>query len=169
MGVHTTSQGQGVGNRAVGFVVLLARSVSEMIGCRYVVLDPQPDLVDWYAGLGFVRNRKWQEERVREAVKHGRDPALVPVSMRLDLRETADAGASRDSEACGGLERHDRPPLLIGAEARSGKRTRVSMAAAPRLSYRNGPKDTPERRATVARARAMRPLITRLRQRRRER
>jgi hypothetical protein len=33
----------------------------------------------------------------------------------------------------------------------------------------NGPKDTPERRATVERARAMRPLLERLRQRRRDR
>jgi GNAT superfamily N-acetyltransferase len=90
LGVHTSFQGQGVGNRAVGFVVLLARSVSERIGCRYVVLDSQPDLVDWYARLGFVRNRKWQEERIKEAVKHGRDPALIPVSMRLDLREMAE-------------------------------------------------------------------------------
>lgn len=54
----------------------------------------------------------------------------------------------------------------------------VSMDPAPRLSYEgtleildeieNGPKETPERRATIERAKAMRPLIERLRQRNRD-
>jgi hypothetical protein len=53
------------------------------------------------------------------------------------------------------------------------------MDPAPRLSYegtleildeiQNGPKDTPERRATIERARAMRPLVERLRRRERDR
>jgi GNAT superfamily N-acetyltransferase len=101
LGVHTAYHGQGVGSRAIGFVVLLAREVSERIGCRYVVLDSQPDLVEWYARQGFVHNRRWQEERVREAVKHRRDPARIPVSMRFDLRPAKSHGSTASISASG--------------------------------------------------------------------
>lgn len=87
LGVHDPFQGQGMGSRAVGFVIQLARKVSRRIACRYLTLDAQPDLVDWYARQGFIRNQRRQEERIREAVRHGRDPAGIAVSMRYDLRQ----------------------------------------------------------------------------------
>jgi GNAT superfamily N-acetyltransferase len=87
LGVHRPFQGQGVGARAIGFVVHLARRASKRIACRYLTLDAQPDLVEWYGRLGFVPNQRRQEERMREAVRHGRDPSVIAVSMRYDLRE----------------------------------------------------------------------------------
>jgi GNAT superfamily N-acetyltransferase len=88
LGVHLSFQGHGVGTRVVDFAVQAARRTGQRIGCRYLTLDSQPDLTEWYAGQGFLRNRLGQEERVRDAVKHRRDPARIPVSMRFDLRPT---------------------------------------------------------------------------------
>lgn len=86
LGVHHSFQGHGLGATAVGFAIGAAWEIGRRIGCRYLTLDSQPDLTKWYAGQGFVRNRLHQEERIRHAVKHGRDPARIPVSMRFDLR-----------------------------------------------------------------------------------
>jgi GNAT superfamily N-acetyltransferase len=86
LGVHQSFQGQGIGSEVVFFTIELARSVTRQIGCRYVTVDAQPDLVDWYARQGFVRNRMHQEERIKKAVAHGRDPEGIAVSMRFDLK-----------------------------------------------------------------------------------
>lgn len=56
------------------------------LGYRYVTVDAKPDLVAWYEGQGFVRNPAHQEERIQKAVTNRRDPDLIPVSMRFDLR-----------------------------------------------------------------------------------
>lgn len=87
LGVDRHFHGQGLGRHVVADVILLALEASDRFGCRYVTLDSQPDLVDWYARQGFVRNKLRQRERVNDAAAHGRDPSAIAVSMRFDLRE----------------------------------------------------------------------------------
>jgi GNAT superfamily N-acetyltransferase len=91
LGVHASFQGRGIGRQAVKFVVGLAREVGDTAAVRYVVVDAKPDLVDWYADLGFTRNRLRQEERIRHAVAHRRDPEKLAVSMRFDLKRASGA------------------------------------------------------------------------------
>lgn len=85
VGVSQRAQGQGIGTAVVGFALQLAEEVRERVACRYVTLDAQPDLLDWYGRLGFRQNRLRQQERVEDAVRHERDPGQIPVSMRFDL------------------------------------------------------------------------------------
>lgn len=86
LGVSRPFQGVGIGQAVVSAVYHLARQVGDRVGCRYVTLDAQPDLVTWYENQGFVRNRLRQAERVEDALRHHRDPAHIAVSMRFDLR-----------------------------------------------------------------------------------
>jgi hypothetical protein len=67
--------------------VRLAQRVGDIAGCRYITVDAQPDLVEWYANQGFKRNELRQSQRIAEAVRYGRDPSRIPVSMRFDLRD----------------------------------------------------------------------------------
>lgn len=83
LGVHTSFQDRGLGSHAVFF----ARELAEAAGCRYVTVDAKPDLASWYGRLGFRRNRLHQEERIKEAAAHRRDPEKIAVSMRYDLHE----------------------------------------------------------------------------------
>lgn len=85
LGVDRRFQGEGLGRWAVSAVIQFAYEVSELVGCRYVTLDAQPDLEPWYAAQGFVRNELHQEQRETDAVLHDRDPKRIPVSMRFDL------------------------------------------------------------------------------------
>lgn len=87
LGVNLSFQQMGLGKIVVAHVISQARREAESVGCRYVTLDAQPDLVGWYERQGFQRNEARQELRVQEAVAHGRDPAAVAVSMRYDLGE----------------------------------------------------------------------------------
>jgi GNAT superfamily N-acetyltransferase len=87
LGVDRRFQGLGIGRHLVGYIVDLTREVGERVACRYLTLDAQPDLVPWYESQGFVRNRVRQEERIANAVRHRRDPARIPVSMRFDMRD----------------------------------------------------------------------------------
>jgi ribosomal protein S18 acetylase RimI-like enzyme len=86
LGVSLTFQGMGLGRFVVGDVISRAQGESERVGCRYVTLDAQPDLVGWYERLGFQRNTLRQDRRLQDALAHGRDPASIAVSMRYDLR-----------------------------------------------------------------------------------
>jgi len=47
----------------------------------------RPDLVRWYENQGFKRNELRQEQRIRDAIEHGRDAERIAVSVRFDLRE----------------------------------------------------------------------------------
>lgn len=88
LAVDRRFQGSGLGRALVGFCVEFARRTGTTVGCRYLTLDAQPDLVRWYEEQGFVRNKLVQNERERRAAESG-DPARqagVKVSMRLDLR-----------------------------------------------------------------------------------
>jgi GNAT superfamily N-acetyltransferase len=89
LGIDRRFQSLGLGRRAVGFVVDFASELSLRVGCRYVTLDAQPDLVSWYAAQGFRRNLLHQQQREDEAIRHRRDPAATAVSMRYDIREHA--------------------------------------------------------------------------------
>jgi GNAT superfamily N-acetyltransferase len=85
LGVDRRFQGSGVGREVLAIVAHLALELGELVGCRYVTLDAQPELEPWYAAQGFVRNALHQQQRVDEAVLHSRDPERTPVSMRYDL------------------------------------------------------------------------------------
>jgi hypothetical protein len=69
----------------VADAISLAREEASRVGCRYLTLDAQPDLVDWYAAQGFKRNELRQELRIADALKHKRNPEEIAVSMRFDL------------------------------------------------------------------------------------
>lgn len=86
LGVRRVIQGGGIGRLAVADVLGLARDISLRVGCRYVTLDAQPDVVGWYESQGFRRNLYRQEQRIQDAVAHRRDPDTIAVSMRFDLR-----------------------------------------------------------------------------------
>jgi GNAT superfamily N-acetyltransferase len=85
LGVDHTRSGRGLGTLIIYDVVNFALEMSQRVGCRYVTLDAQPDLVEWYQRLGFKINRVIQKQRIEAAGT--RDPAEIPVSMRFDLRE----------------------------------------------------------------------------------
>lgn len=87
LGIDLRFQGRGLGTRAVGIVTRLAQRVGEQVGCRYLTIDAQRDLVTWYEGIGFKPNELRQQQRIAEAIQHRREPEAIPVSMRLDLRE----------------------------------------------------------------------------------
>ncbi|HEX5723913.1 MAG TPA: hypothetical protein VFX98_00530 [Longimicrobiaceae bacterium] len=87
LGVDHRFHRYGFGRYVVGDIATLAREAGDPLGCRYLTLDAQPELVAWYERQGFVRNRLRQRERRKEAAVHGRDPDAIAVSMRFDLRE----------------------------------------------------------------------------------
>jgi GNAT superfamily N-acetyltransferase len=86
LGVDRRFQGQGVGSQVLIDIIALARAVAKQVGCRYVTLDAQPDLVTWYQSRGFQINRTWQKQRI-EAAAGRTDATNLPVSMRFDLLE----------------------------------------------------------------------------------
>lgn len=85
LGVNLPFQRMGIGKIVVAHIIREARRGAEYVGCRYVTLDSQPDLVDWYEQQGFERNKLRQEMRGQDAIAHGRDPTAIAVSMRYDL------------------------------------------------------------------------------------
>ncbi|HEX8245443.1 MAG TPA: GNAT family N-acetyltransferase [Longimicrobium sp.] len=87
LGVHRTFQGRGIGRLVVADTIAVGARLATRVGCRYVTLDAQPDLVTWYEGQGFRRNQLRQDQRARDAVLHQRNPEKIAVSMRFDLRE----------------------------------------------------------------------------------
>jgi GNAT superfamily N-acetyltransferase len=89
LGVDRAFQGLGLGGDAVSFAIALARWNSAHVGCRYLILDAQPDLESWYGRMGFMRNELQQERRILDAITHSRDPERITVSMRYDLRKAA--------------------------------------------------------------------------------
>jgi ribosomal protein S18 acetylase RimI-like enzyme len=81
--------GYGLGKFLVGYAVANARAVRAVIGvgCRYLTLDSQPNLVGWYERMGFKRNIEEQRYRERLARERNRPLEALPVSMRFDLRD----------------------------------------------------------------------------------
>ncbi len=86
LGVARRFQAQGLGRFVVIYALDLAQDVAARVACRYVSLDSQPDLIDWYERFGFIVNRTRQAERIEDALRHQRDHHAIAVSMRLDLR-----------------------------------------------------------------------------------
>jgi predicted GNAT family N-acyltransferase len=85
LAVDNSLRGRGLGTLVVYDAVNLAVELSQRVGCRYVVLDAQPELVEWYQALGFKINKVMQKQRIAAATD--RNPDEIPVSMRFDLRE----------------------------------------------------------------------------------
>lgn len=86
LGVDRRVQGRGLAREVIADVVALAQDAAVRIGCRYVSIDAQPDLVGWYERHGFVVNKLHQKEKLA-AAGGTIDPAHMTVSMRLDLRD----------------------------------------------------------------------------------
>lgn len=87
LGVAQSFQAMGLGTFVVADVIVLAREEARRVGCRYVTLEAQPDLVEWYERRGFKKNILKQKRRIQDALTHGRDPTSIAVSMRYNLRE----------------------------------------------------------------------------------
>lgn len=85
LAVSLPFQGIGLGKYVVGDIISRAQDEAKRIGCRFLTLDAQPDLVSWYADQGFVQNKLRQDRRIQEAIARGRDPSTIAVSMRFDL------------------------------------------------------------------------------------
>lgn len=79
LGVHRAFQGQGLGRLVVADAIALAGEESEDVGCRYLSLDAQPELVEWYRSQGFKINKLMTRSR-------------ETVSMRFDLGTRAPGG-----------------------------------------------------------------------------
>lgn len=86
LGVDRRFQREGLGRQVVGDVIGLGCELSEHVGCRYLSLDAQPDLVNWYEEQGFTINKVMQKQRI-EQEGGKRMPGPLPVSMRFDLME----------------------------------------------------------------------------------
>lgn len=85
-GVDRRFQGLGVGTEVLADVIAFARECSPRIGCRYLALDAQPDLVRWYEARGFLINKAEQKHRIAAAM--GKRPIdQIAVSMRFDLMD----------------------------------------------------------------------------------
>lgn len=93
LGVDRRYQGWGMGSGLVADWNQFARELSRYIGCRYMVLDAQPELVPWYEKQGFVINRAMQRRRIEQWAGE-RDPATLSVSMRFDLLPPAERRAA---------------------------------------------------------------------------
>jgi ribosomal protein S18 acetylase RimI-like enzyme len=76
LGVHRAFQGMGLGRLVVADMIAFAQEQAENVGCRYLSLDAQPDLVGWYEAQGFKRNK------LMERASHS-------VSMRFDIGDAA--------------------------------------------------------------------------------
>ena len=90
LAVATRFSGHGLGSFMVAYAVEHARTLREIVGCRYVTLDAQPHLIGWYEGMGFRRNIEEQRYRVQLAAERNRPAGDLPVSMRFDLRDVRD-------------------------------------------------------------------------------
>lgn len=82
--------GRGLGRVLVGFAYAYAMRARRGVGCRFVTLDAEPELVAWYGSLGFQPNVEEQDARRAHAAATGRDPDALPISMRFDLRSVRD-------------------------------------------------------------------------------
>ncbi|HEX6041198.1 GNAT family N-acetyltransferase [Longimicrobium sp.] len=94
LGVDRRFQGCGLGSELVADFNQFARELSASVGCRYVILDAQPDLVPWYEKQGFATNQAMQRQRIDAWTAENRDMATLSVSMRLDLRAPRRARAA---------------------------------------------------------------------------
>jgi ribosomal protein S18 acetylase RimI-like enzyme len=90
LGVDARFAGRGLGKYMVAYVVETASEYRLAVGCRYVTLDAQDGVVDWYERQGFKRNKEEQAFREHTALERGRPVDHLPVSMRFDLRDIRD-------------------------------------------------------------------------------
>ena len=91
IGVDVAYQGQGVAGERVGdelldAVVGLARYVGETISVRFLIADANRNLQGWYESHMFELNRS--------GVYGNDDEQRSTLSMRLDLRKSAELAAS---------------------------------------------------------------------------
>lgn len=98
LGVDRRFASRGLGKYLVGYSVATAMQWRGVIGCRYLTLDSQPDLVGWYEGQGMKRNKEEQKYREHVAREKGRSVEDLAISMRFDLRDARDYCAPEASE-----------------------------------------------------------------------
>ena len=79
---------QGVGSLMVSYAIMLARRMAADVGCRVVLADSEPDVVEFYEKMGFVkfgigpfsRSRKlWHRLRGCMGAKQRKDMDHVPM------------------------------------------------------------------------------------------
>lgn len=81
LGVHKSVQNLGLGKLVVADMIAFAQEQAGRVGCRYLSLDAQLDLVSWYERQGFRKNK---------LVRRSADS----VSMRYDIGEAPAAPLS---------------------------------------------------------------------------
>ena len=82
--------GHGLGAYMISYVIEYARTLRAIVGCRYVTLDAERELISWYESQGFVANREEQSYRLQMAEERGTAVENLPQSMRFDLRDARD-------------------------------------------------------------------------------
>lgn len=85
LAVHVNWEGQGVGKHLVALAAGLGLDLRQRVGCRYLTVDAEPDLTDWYEKQEFRTNRLVQKELEERAAVRQVSVAELPRSMRLDL------------------------------------------------------------------------------------
>lgn len=94
MGVDLRFQGRSLGAMILADVAGLSRNLAPRLGCRDVTVDARPGVESWYERFSFKPNKLMQQRRINLAVEKRRDPATLPISMRLDLWGPASKGAA---------------------------------------------------------------------------
>ncbi|MBV9109384.1 MAG: GNAT family N-acetyltransferase [Gemmatimonadetes bacterium] len=89
LAVDKSFAGLGLGKFLIGYAIEQATTMRAVIGCRYVTLDAEPHLIQWYEDQGFIQNQEEQVFRENLARERGRPVGDLPASMRFDLREAA--------------------------------------------------------------------------------
>lgn len=86
LAVDRRFHGAGLGLYLVAYAIQYTLGARQGFGCRFIILDSEPNLTGWYAAQGFIQNREAQEYRKDLARTTGRNQDALPVSMRFDLR-----------------------------------------------------------------------------------
>lgn len=85
LAVDARWEGRGFGQHLVASAAVIAHRLSHTIGCRYLTVDAKPEVVDWYKHREFKINKVDRKALAERAEKAGKDPKLLPLSMRIDL------------------------------------------------------------------------------------
>ena len=83
LAVDARAQGRGVGRELLRFVVRLATTMADELGCVGLVVDAKPDAVSFYAKHGFV---------AIELIEGRSEERPAPAAMLLAIRAIKQAG-----------------------------------------------------------------------------
>lgn len=63
LAIQTKYQNFGIGRDIIKYVVGMAISLNESVGCRFVLVDSIPESVPFYQRLGFEKNESYKNRR----------------------------------------------------------------------------------------------------------